>query len=260
MNAIEFKKLKKIYRGKIAAVDGIDLTIPKSTIFGIIGPNGAGKSTIINILAGLVNKTKGEVKILGSQIQKGDYEYKRDVGFVLEQPHYIEKLSVVEYLHFAGTMYEIETVEIEKRTSELINFLRLKEKENDWIESYSTGMKKKVSLAAALIHQPKILILDEPLEGIDPVSVKQIKDNLRLMVEKGVTVLISSHNLDSIEKMCDEVGIIDKGKLVFQAKTKDIHQKINKGINKEIYHSLEDIFVDTIIDDNDKGNNKLSWL
>lgn len=261
MNAIEIQNLKKIYKKKVLAVDDFSMVVPESSIFGLLGPNGAGKSTIMNILAGIIRRTDGDISILDESINDDDYEYKRKVGFVLEEAHYIERLTVKEYLNFCGAMYGIKTNEIEKRTNELIDFFSLKEKENDWIETCSTGMKKKVSLAAALIHQPRLLILDEPLEGIDPVSAKQIKENLRMMADRHITVVISSHNLDTVEKLCDEVAIINKGKLVLQVKTKDIRTRIKEKMNQETYESLEELFVDVVSDDNERQNpKKLSWL
>jgi ABC-2 type transport system ATP-binding protein len=261
MNAIEINNLTKIYKKSICAVDNFSLVIPSSSIFGIVGPNGAGKSTVMNILAGVVNKTGGSFTILGKQIKKGDYEYKREVGFVLDKPHYIEKLSVTDYLNFCGAMYELPANEIEMRVSELLHFFELDGKQDERIELCSKGMKKKVSLAAAMIHQPKLLILDEPMEGIDPVLVKQIKDTLRLMAEKGVTVILSSHHLDSVEKFCDEVAIIDKGKLVFQSKTTDIRKSVKDELTQETYESLEEIFIDAVSEKSVKKEIKrLSWL
>lgn len=260
MNAIEINHLTKIYKKSTYAVDDFSLSIPLSSIFGIAGPNGAGKSTVMNILAGVVHKTSGNYRILGEKIKKGDYEYKREVGFVLEKPHYIEKLSVMDYLNFCGAMYEIPADEIESRASELLHFFELHEKKDERIEFCSKGMKKKVSLAAAMIHQPKLLILDEPLEGIDPASAKQIKDTLRLMAERGVTVILSSHNLDTVEKFCDEVAIIHKGKLVFQMKTEEIRNKIKDEVSQERYQSLEEIFIDVVSDEDDKPSSSLSWL
>lgn len=156
-------------------------------------------------------------------------------------------------------MYELPANEIEKRVSELLHFFELKEKGGERIEFCSKGMKKKVSLAAAMIHHPKLLILDEPLEGIDPSSAKQIKDTLRLMAEKGVTVILSSHNLDTVEKFCDEVAIINDGKLVFKGETEKI--KVKDEVTRETYRSLEEIFIDvTTIDNQRKKIRKLSWL
>ena len=260
MNAIEIKNLTKIFKKDVRAVNDFTLDIPEATMFGLLGPNGAGKSTVMNILAGVLKKTEGNITILGNRLNSDDYQYKREVGYVLDRPHYIEKLTIKEYLHFCGAMYEIQDAETVSRASELIQFLGLPEKENYRIASCSTGMKKKVSLAAALIHQPRLLILDEPLEGIDPVSVRQIKDNLRYMVEKGVTVMLSSHNMDAIEKLCDQVAIINKGQLIFESRTEDIRKKIKDEMSRETYQSLEEIFVDLVTDRDDRDSKRLSWL
>lgn len=261
MNVIEIKKLTKSYFKTPQAVHELSLSVPEGSIFGILGPNGAGKSTLLNILAGLLRKTSGEISIFGNTVDYGDFEHKQQIGFVLEEPHYLEKLSVREYLHFTASMYTIEKKEAVKRADELIEFFGLKEKEDVWIQKYSKGMKKKVSLAAAMIHRPELLILDEPLEGVDPVSAKEIKDNLRMMTNKGVSILVTSHNLDTVEKFCDEIAIINKGKLVFQCKTEEIHTKIKNELTQETYESLEEIFIDVVTDKGaDKANKKLSWL
>ena len=226
MKAIELIGLEKTYKKSIKALDILDMNVEHGTIMGFVGPNGAGKSTTINIIAGIVKKDKGEVRLLGNKIDSSDHKYKRNVGFVLETPHYIDKLTAREYLRFAATMYGIGAGETERRIDELLDFLDLEGKKKERIESYSAGMKKKVSLAAAIVHRPQILMLDEPLEAIDPVSAKIIKDNLKLMVQNGVTVLLSSHVLDTVEKFCDEIAIINKGKIVFQSKMEDIGAKL----------------------------------
>ncbi|MBD3275719.1 MAG: ATP-binding cassette domain-containing protein, partial [Candidatus Marinimicrobia bacterium] len=182
-----------------------------------------------------------------------------DVGFVLEKPHYIEKLTVKEYLEFAAVMYDIGEEEGKKRAAELIEFFALGEKQDQWIETYSTGMKKKVSLAAALIHHPRLLVLDEPLEGIDPVSARVIKENLRAMAERGITILITSHVLDTIEKLCDEIAIINQGKLVLQGTTENLRTRIKNELTGETFESLEDIFIETV-GGTDDDRRTLSWL
>jgi len=253
--------LRKIYKTNVHALDALDLDVPEACIFGLLGPNGAGKSTTINILAGILRKTSGEISILGEKILDDDYAYKRNVGFILEKPHYIEKLTAVEYLEFVSAMYGFEGQQTKKRIDQLLEFFELQDKRKEWIETYSAGMKKKISLAAAIVHRPKLLILDEPLEGIDPVSAKHIKDMLKLMKQKGTTILLTSHNLDTIEKLCDEVAIINKGKLVFQSKTEDIRKKIKDEVSQETYQSLEEIFLDVVSGDGqEKQPKKLSWL
>jgi len=261
MKSIELNGLKKSYRKGVNALDGLDLNVEHGTIMGFVGPNGAGKSTTINIIAGIVKKDEGEVKLLGENINPSDNKYKLNVGFVLEAPHYIEKLSPREYLRFAATMYQINGKEVENRIDELLYFLDLEAKKKERIESFSAGMKKKVSFAAAIIHRPQILILDEPLEAIDPVSAKLIKDNLKLMTHHGVTVLLSSHVLDTVEKFCDEIAIINKGKIVFQSRMEKIKSNLKAQLGQETYSSLEEIFVD-VVTENGKMNveRKLSWL
>ena len=262
MSILRLESINKKYLfAKQPAVDNLNLSVGENCIFGFLGPNGAGKSTTINIIARMVKKDAGQVLFCGRDIKDGDYEYKMHIGFVLEKPTYFEKLTVKEYLEFVASMYNLDRIETKRRTVELIDFLELTEKHNEWIEKCSAGTKKKVSLAAAIIHRPKLLILDEPLEGIDPVSAKQIKDMLRDMVSKGATVFMSSHNLDTVEKLCDEVAIINRGQLVFQSRTEDIRKKIKDEVSQETYQSLEEIFIDVVSKDGErKEKKKLSWL
>jgi ABC-2 type transport system ATP-binding protein len=261
MKSIELVGLSKSYKGGIKALNGLNLSVEHGTIMGFVGPNGAGKSTTINIIAGIVKKDEGEVRILGEKINSSDYKYKHNVGFVLEIPHYIDKLTAREYLQFAGTMHEIGSKETERRIDELLDFLDLQGKKKDRIETYSAGMKKKVSLAGAIIHRPQILVLDEPLEAIDPVAAKIIKDNLKLMVQHGTTVLLSSHVLDTVEKFCDEIAIINKGRIVFQSRMEEIRVKLKDQLGQETYSSLEEIFVEVVTENGKTGvEKKLSWL
>ncbi len=261
MKAIELIGLQKTYTKGAKALDGLDLAVEVGTLLGFVGPNGAGKSTTINIIAGLIRKDEGEVRLLGEEIKPTDFEYKRNLGFVLETPRYIDKLTPREYLHFAASMYGIEDGEARSRIDELLGFLDLEGKKKARIETLSAGMKKKVSLAAAIIHRPKILVLDEPLEAIDPVSAKLIKDNLRLMVQQGTTVLLSSHVLDTVEKLCDEIAIVNKGKIVFKSKMEEIGTRLKDELGNETYSSLEEIFVEVVSEDGGIGvEKKLSWL
>lgn len=263
VKSIELRGLRKRYRNGVVALDGLDLSVPGSCIFGLLGPNGAGKSTALNIIAGIVRKDAGSVFLWGNQIGDNDYAYKREVGFVLEKPHYIEKLTVKEYLEFAAVMYGIDPVEACDRVDELITFFELDDKKNEWIETYSAGMKKKVALAAALIHRPKLLLLDEPLESIDPLSASIIKDNLRLMADRGMTVLLTSHTLDTAEKLCDEVAIIHEGKRVLQTRMADLHDALGDSLDEKTPGTLEKAFLDVILEENDatsRRRNRLSWL
>ncbi len=261
MNVLEIDGLRKIYKSRTHALTGLALEVKEGALMGFLGPNGAGKSTTINILAGLLKPESGEIRFFGKSVTKSDYRYKRNAGFVLDQPVYIEKLTAKEYLTFVGMMYRLERQEIEERSNDLIEFFELEDKGRDFIETYSAGMKKKLSLAAAVIHRPKLLILDEPLEGTDPVAARQIKDMLGEMSRGGTSILLSSHNLDTVEKLCDEVAIINKGKLVFQSRTEDIRKKIKDEVSQETYQSLEEIFIDVVSKDGEqKEKKKLSWL
>ncbi len=261
MKAIELNDLQKAYTKDVKALNGLDLDVEEGALLGFVGPNGAGKSTTINIVAGLLRKDAGTVRLLGEEIHETDFEYKRNVGFVLEKPRYIDKLTAREYLRFVAGMYDIDTREAGARIDELLDFLDLEVKKKARIETFSAGMKKKVSLAAALIHRPRILILDEPLEAIDPVSAKAIKDNLKLMVQNGTTVLLSSHVLDTVEKLCDEIAIIKKGRIVFRSRMEDIRSRLQSELGQDAYSSLEEIFVEVVSQDGGQGaEKKLSWL
>src|SRR5262249_13839478 len=159
------------------------------------------------------------------KIREHDSSYKREIGFVLDEPLYFEWMSAQEYLRFVGTMFELPPVDIELRVKELLDFFDLADKTDSPIETFSTGMKKKVSLAAAIIHKPRLIVLDEPLEGVDAVAASAIKESLALMASRGATVLITSHVLDTIERFCTEVAVIHLGKILFQCKTAEIRSK-----------------------------------
>ncbi len=257
MYAIEIKGFTKIYKNKVKAVDNLDLNVPMGSFFGFVGPNGAGKSTTVNFIAGLIRKTNGALKIMGEEIVEDNYEYKRKIGFVLEKPFYIDRLTAKEYLHFAGRMLGLDKNTTEERTEELIEFFDLPA-DKKLIEKFSAGMKKKVSLAAALIHDPEILILDEPFEGIDAVSSETIRSMLTKMVEKGKTIFLTSHILEIVEKLCSEVAIIDKGKVIFQSPIEDIRERFKDDDLKKRYSSLEQLFLSLVSGSEKKDT--LSWL
>ncbi|MCL5034131.1 MAG: ABC transporter ATP-binding protein [Bacteroidetes bacterium] len=261
MNAIELIGLRKTYGKGVVALDGVDLVVEEGKLLGFVGPNGAGKSTTINIIAGLIRKDEGTVRLLGKEIQPADFEYKGSIGFVLERPSFIEKLTAHEYLRFVASMHGLEEREASVRIDELLEFFDLDAKKKERIELFSAGMKKKVSLAAAMIHRPRILVLDEPLEAIDPVSAKAIKDNLKLMVRQGTTVLLSSHALDTVEKLCDGIAIINRGRIVYRSSMEDIRARLKDEVGQETFSSLEEIFVQVVSEGGNPGVEKrLSWL
>lgn len=258
MKSIEIKNFSKVYKKSIKAVDNLSLDIPRGCFFGLLGPNGAGKTTTVNFVAGLIRRSSGELFIQEETITDSSYMYKGKIGFVLDRPLYIEKFTAKEYLSFAGQMYGLDSSASNRRSDELLEFMDLGEKHNELIETYSAGMKKKVSLSAALIHNPEILILDEPFEGIDPVSSKKIREVLLDLVKKGKTIVLTSHILEIVEKLCDEVAIMNKGKLIFQNRIENIQTYIKEGKEQTHYQGLEELFYH-LVSQNDLPST-LSWL
>ena len=258
MNILEIEGLEKTYESGHKALDGLSLAVRKGTIFGFLGLNGAGKTTTIRILAGLNSKDAGAVKLFGKEIDEHDYDHKQNIGFVLDGPLYFDWMSAGEYLRFVGTMYDLSTNDIEQRANELLEFFDLTAKGDDLIESFSTGMKKKVSLAAAIIHKPQLIVLDEPLEGIDALAASTIKESLKMMADGGTTIFITSHVLDTVEKLCDEIAIIHQGKVLLQCMTSEIRSRAKGSLRNETYASLEELFVDLVSDKVKKKH--LSWL
>ena len=255
---LEFNNVVKQYDNGVRALDGLTMSIPGGSIFGFIGLNGAGKTTTIRILAGLSRKDEGTITLFGKEMDRHDGSTKREIGFVLDEPLYFEWMSVREYLTFVGAMYDLARADVRLRTEELLEFFDLREKAESPIATFSTGMKKKVSLAAGIIHKPKLIVLDEPLEGIDAVAASSIKESLSLMASKGSTVLITSHVLDTVERFCTDVSIINKGAMVLQCRTSEIRTKAKVAMTDQTFESLEELFVELV---SEKQHRKhLSWL
>jgi ABC-2 type transport system ATP-binding protein len=250
-DAIVVKGLTKVFREK-TAVDGLTFSVARGRFFGFLGPNGAGKSTTIKMLTGLLRPTAGEVMIEGRPLDTDLLGIKRIIGVLPEELPLYERLTGEEYLHFAGRMYGLGREETRGRTDELLQFLSLTEERAKLIVDYSQGMRKKVALAAALIHSPRVLFLDEPLNGIDPVSGRVVTDLLRRLASKGVTLFFTSHVLDVVEKLCDEVAIIDHGRIVAQG-TLD---EVRAGAGRDA--SLEDVFLKLV--SADLRREDLSWI
>lgn len=258
MNILEIAGLTKTYDSGHRAVDGLSLTVPKGSIFGFLGLNGAGKTTTIRIIAGLCDKDSGSVRLFDKEIEEHDDSYKRNIGFVLDEPLYFDWMSASEYLRFVGVMYGLTQQEVKLRADDLLDFFDLIPKGNEPIETFSTGMRKKVSLAAAIIHKPELIILDEPLEGIDALAASAIKESLTLMASKGTTVFITSHVLDTIERFCTDLAILHEGKTLLQCKTNEIRNLARSTLANASYQSLEELFVDLL---SEKARRKrLSWL
>jgi ABC-2 type transport system ATP-binding protein len=258
MNALELHSLRKTYDHTVKALDRLSLKVPQGVIFGFLGRNGAGKTTTINILAGFLKKDGGTIRLFGKELREDEYDYKRELGFVLDRPLYFEQMTGREYLEFVGEMYEVPRGALMCRVEELLEFLELQEKASDLIGTYSTGMKKKISLAAAIIHKPRLVILDEPLEGIDALSASEIKELLKLMARLGTTVFMTSHVLDTVERICDELAIIDRGKLVLQCEREKVREMVKHFIQTEHASSIEQLFLGLV--GRKKKRDTLSWL
>ncbi len=241
--AIATDKLTRKF-GDFMAVDGIDLRVQAGQFFGFLGPNGAGKSTTIKMLTGLLAPSSGRMQLLGLDFQADPIEVKRQIGVVPEGMGLFERLTGTEYLRFVGRMYGLERTTTEKRCEELLDFMQLSDREKTLIADYSHGMQKKLALAAAVIHGPRILFLDEPFEGVDALAAGALKALLGRMTERGVTIFLTSHVLEIVERLCSHVGIIAKGKLVAQGSM----EELRAGIPGEAGESktLEQIFLSIV--------------
>jgi ABC-2 type transport system ATP-binding protein len=233
---IETKNLVKQFGDK-AAVNNISFEVRGGEVFGFLGPNGAGKTTTIKMIVGLLQPTSGDVKVAGYDVQTQPMLAKATSGYVPDTPNLYMKLSAREFLRFVGDLYEMKRGKAEERIDELLKLFDLTDVRDDLIDSYSHGMKQKTALAAALIHDPKVLVLDEPTVGLDPKSARLIKDILRQLADRGAAVFLSTHILEIAERMCDRIGIIDHGNLVAVGTMDELRSMGKSG------SSLEDIFL-----------------
>ncbi len=234
---IEANSLVKRYGDKIA-VDQASFTVNSGEIYGFLGPNGAGKTTTIKMIAGLLRPTSGSVRVAGYDVQSQSLQAKASCGYVPDEPNLYAKLTGRELLHFVGDLFGLDRLQANRRTEELFRLFDLGEAGDDLIDSYSHGMRQKTALAAALMHDPRVLVLDEPTVGLDPKSARLIKDILRQMAERGAAVFLSTHILEIAERMCDRVGIIYQGKLIAQG---TMEQLRSLGTGET---TLEDIFLE----------------
>lgn len=248
MNAIELAGLSKTYESGRTALDGLTMTVPAGSLFGFIGLNGAGKTSTIRILAGLLRPDGGTVRLFGRDVIPGDQWHKSETGFVLDRPVYFPWMTGREYLDFVGRIHQIPEAELEQRSQELFAFLDLDDHADEVIGSYSTGMGKKISLAGAIIHRPRLIVLDEPLEGIDALAAAAIKETLARITSFGSTVLITSHVLETIEKLCTEIALIHRGTLLLQSSTATIHREAEALVGDRRFSSLEELFLGLVSD------------
>jgi ABC-2 type transport system ATP-binding protein len=208
--------------GDLVAVQDVNLRVAPGQFFGFLGPNGAGKSTTIKMLTGLLAATSGRMEILGVDLAQNSVEVKRQIGVVPEGMALFGRLTGAEYLNFVGRMYGLDRVTAAKRTGELLDFMQLVDQPKTLVTDYSHGMQKKLALAAAVIHGPKILFLDEPFEGVDAIASNTLKAMLQSMIARGATIFLTSHVLEIVERLCSHVAIIHRGQLVAQGSLEEL--------------------------------------
>ncbi len=246
--AIAVRDLRKVY-GSHAAVDGLTLTVPRGCFFGFLGPNGAGKTTTIRMLMGLAPPTSGEIEMLGFRMPEGELEIKRRIGLVPDESLLFDQLTGPEFLQFVGRMYGLARPVANERASELLAVFELNEAGSKLISEYSKGMRKRLAMAAALIHRPELFLMDEPFEGVDAVGARLMKDILLEQVRRGATIFLTSHVLEVVERLCDRVAIINEGRLL----ACDSMSNLRSGSE-----TLEDIFVRMV--GGERSKEALDWL
>ena len=221
---IRFENLTKIYRG-IKAVDDLNLQIPQGTIFGFIGPNGAGKTTTIKMMAGVLRPTRGRIHISGLDIAEEPSKVKRIIGFIPDRPFLYEKLSGVEFLRFKAGLYGMKGNRLDGKILDLLNLFELSDWADELIESYSHGMKQRLIIAASMIHEPKVIIVDEPMVGLDPKGAKLVKELFKDWAREGATVFMSTHTLALAQEVCQHIAIVDRGRIVASGTSKDLKKQ-----------------------------------
>lgn len=235
---LDIENLSKSYnKGAVKAVDNLNLCVKPGEIFGFLGPNGAGKTTTIKMIVGLLNPDSGTIRINGFDNQKQSIQAKRSIGYVPDNPDVYERLTGMEYLQLMADVYQVPAEKRKERISYFLEMFNLTDAANDLIKSYSHGMKQKIVLTGALIHDPALWILDEPMVGLDPKSAHQLKELMRKHCSKGNSVFFSTHVLEVAEKICDRIGIINQGKLIAIGTL----EELRKGDRSD---SLEKIFLE----------------
>jgi len=246
--AVEVENLRKIYGNK-AAVDGLSLTVPRGCFFGFLGPNGAGKTTTIKMLMGLAPPTSGTIRLLDLPMPESALEIKQLIGLVPDESLLFDHLTGGEFIDFVGRIYGLDRPVARERSTELMELFELADDGRKLISEYSKGMRKRVAMAAALIHRPQLYLMDEPFEGVDAVGARLMKDILIEQVRHGATIFLTSHVLEVVERLCDRVAIINDGKLVLAGSMAEL---------REGSETLEDAFVRAV--GIDRTAETLDWL
>jgi ABC-2 type transport system ATP-binding protein len=272
--AIETRALSRSFQG-FPAVDQLDLTVERGQFFGFLGPNGAGKSTTIKMLTGLLAPSSGLIRILGEDLLTHPVEVKRQIGVVPEGMALFGKLTATEYLTFVGRMYGLDKPTTQARTAELLEFMGLADQRKKLIADFSHGMGKKLALAAAVIHAPKLLFLDEPFEGVDAIAAGTLKTMLQGMIARGATIFLTSHVLEIVERLCSHVAIINRGHLVANGSLDELRAGVRarlaggqhdpaqaEATNGSGTLTLEQIFLSVVGEQNapQHSEGELAWL
>jgi ABC-2 type transport system ATP-binding protein len=261
--------------GELLAVDGVDLQVAPGQFFGFLGPNGAGKSTTIKMLTGLLAPSSGQIEILGLDLNTDPVNVKRQIGVVPEGMALFGRLTGSEFLNFAGRMYGLDRTTAAQRATELLDFMQLADQPKKLVTDYSHGMQKKLAMAAAVIHGPKVLFLDEPFEGVDAIAAGTLKSMLQGMIARGATIFLTSHVLEIVERLCSHVAIIHQGRLVAQGSLEELRAGVEAqalaagagpsgdGASRHVASAekltLEEIFL-RIVGGSRQAEQELSWL
>src|SRR3982074_274991 len=246
--AIEIRDLRKVYGDK-AAVDGLTLSVPQGCFFGFLGPNGAGKTTTIKMLMGLAPPTSGTIQLLGLPMPERSLEIKQQIGLVPDESMLFDHLTGGEFIEFVGRIYGLDRAMARARADELLDLFELGNMPKKLIAEYSKGMRKRLAMAASLIHRPELFLMDEPFEGVDAVGARLMKDILLDQVRHGATIFLTSHVLEVVERLCDHAAIINAGRIVAEGSMAELRSGSE---------TLEEVFVRTV--GADHGYERLEWL
>jgi len=234
---IELRNIAKTY-GSYTALQQLNLSVPAGEVFGFIGPNGAGKTTTIKIIGGILAPTEGTVRIAGIDMARDPVAAKQRIGFIPDRPYLYEKLTGMEFLQFTADVYGVSHAVFQEKAVTLLEMFALADWGEELIESYSHGMKQRLIMCAALLHDPEVLVVDEPMVGLDPVAIRMVKNLFRDLARKGVAVFMSTHTLAVAEDICDRIGIIHRGRLIAEGTLDDLRKDIKGGAS-----DLESVFI-----------------
>jgi ABC-2 type transport system ATP-binding protein len=249
--------------GALTAVQDVTFTVAAGQFFGFLGPNGAGKSTTIKMLTGLLEPTAGTIEILGKPFTANALDLKRQIGVVPEGMALLGRLTAPEYLRFVGRMYGLERDTVNRRTEELLEFMQLADERRKLVTDFSHGMQKKLALAAAVIHGPRVLFLDEPFEGVDAIAAGMLKTMLQGMINRGATIFLTTHVLEIVERLCSHVAIIHQGRLVANGSLAELRAGVAStlpGTESEQRLTLEEMFLSIVGASGQEQTQELSWL